>query len=143
LTTCTTTSWPDSWQHDLVDVEEAVLLEADVDERGLQAREHVVDAAFVDVANDRARAAPLEIQLGDLVTRARFNRLTSASGASRCRLSRGDRSGRFQQRDAGFAAVDADQYLLLQFFSFVGGAARSDEAHSSGLRARTVDWKCS
>ena len=39
---------------DLVDVEEAVLLEADLDERGLHAGQHVVDDAEVDVAGDRA-----------------------------------------------------------------------------------------
>ena len=50
---------------DLVDVQEAVLLEADVDERGLHAGEHVVDAALVDVADDRAAAAALDVELGD------------------------------------------------------------------------------
>ena len=44
----------DARQHDLVDVQEAVLLEADVDERGLEAGQHVVDLALVDVADDRA-----------------------------------------------------------------------------------------
>ena len=39
---------------DLVDVEEAVLLEADLDERGLHAGQHVVDVAEIDVAGDRA-----------------------------------------------------------------------------------------
>src|SRR5438105_12525 len=52
---------------DLVDVEEAVLLEADLDERGLHARKHVVDLAEVDVAGDRAAVGPLEVDLGDLV----------------------------------------------------------------------------
>ena len=52
---------------DLVDVEEAVLLEADLDERGLHARQHVVDDAEVDVAGDRAALRPLEVDLGDLV----------------------------------------------------------------------------
>jgi len=52
---------------DLVDVEEAVLLEADLDERGLHAREDVVDGAFVDVARDRAALGALEVGLGDLV----------------------------------------------------------------------------
>src|SRR5262249_30712365 len=53
--------------HDLVDVEEAVLLEADLDERGLHARQDVVDLSEVDVAGDRAPVRPLEIHLGDLV----------------------------------------------------------------------------
>ena len=51
---------------DLVDVEEAVLLEADLDERGLHAGQDVVDAAEVDVAGDRAALRPLEVDLGDL-----------------------------------------------------------------------------
>ena len=51
----------------LVDVEEAVLLEADLDERGLHARQDVVDGALVDVPRDRAALGPLEIGLGDLV----------------------------------------------------------------------------
>ena len=52
---------------DLVDVEEAVLLEADLDERGLHPRQDVVDDAEVDVAGDRAALGPLEVDLGDLV----------------------------------------------------------------------------
>jgi hypothetical protein len=51
---------------DLVDVEEAVLLEADLDERGLHPGQDVVDAAQVDVARDRAALGPLEIDLRDL-----------------------------------------------------------------------------
>src|SRR5262249_38753687 len=51
---------------DLVDVEEAVLLEADLDERRLHSGQDVVDAAEVDVAGDRAALGPLEIDLGDL-----------------------------------------------------------------------------
>ena len=49
---------------DLVDVQEAVLLEADLDERGLHAREDVVDGALVDVARDRAALGALEVDLG-------------------------------------------------------------------------------
>ena len=51
---------------DLVDVEEAVLLEADVDERGLHPGQHVVDGAQVDVPGDRAPVRALEVDLGDL-----------------------------------------------------------------------------
>ena len=61
----------DARQHDLVDVQEAVLLEPDVDERRLEPVEHVVDAALVDVADDRAAAAALEIELRDAVARRR------------------------------------------------------------------------
>ena len=52
---------------DLVDVQEAVLLEADLDERGLHAREDVVDGALVDVAGDRAALRALEVDLGGAV----------------------------------------------------------------------------
>ena len=52
---------------DLVDVEEAVLLEADLDERGLHPRQDVVDRAEVDVPGDRAALGPLEVDLGDAV----------------------------------------------------------------------------
>ena len=57
----------DAREHDLVDVQEAVLLEADVDERRLEAGQDVVDPALVDVADDRAAAAALEVDLGDAV----------------------------------------------------------------------------
>ena len=57
----------DARQHDLVDVQEAVLLEPEVDERRLEAGQDVVDLALVDVADDRAAAAALEVDLGDAV----------------------------------------------------------------------------
>src|SRR5262249_44328918 len=50
----------------LVDVEEAVLLEADLDEGGLHAGQDVVDGALVDVPCDRTALGPLEVGLGDL-----------------------------------------------------------------------------
>ena len=50
---------------DLVDEQEAVLLEADLDERRLHPRQDVVDDALVDVAGDRPAFGPLEIDLGD------------------------------------------------------------------------------
>ena len=56
-----------SGSDDLVDVEEAVLLEADLDERRLHSGEDVVDGALVDVARDRPALGPLEVHLGDLV----------------------------------------------------------------------------
>ena len=65
----------DARQHDLVDVQEAVLLQADVDERGLEAGEDVVDPALVDVADDRAGAPPLQIELGDVVAGGRVRLL--------------------------------------------------------------------
>ena len=53
----------DARQHDLIDVQEAVLLEADVDEGRLEAGQDVVDLALVDVADDRAPSAALYVQL--------------------------------------------------------------------------------
>ena len=50
-------------QDDLVDVQEAVALEADVDEGGLHAGKDVVDLPLVDVADDRAPAAALYVEL--------------------------------------------------------------------------------
>ena len=52
---------------DLVDVEEAVLLEPDLDERCLHPGQDVVDDAEVDVAGDRAPLGPLEVDLGDAI----------------------------------------------------------------------------
>ena len=60
---------------DLVDVEEAVLLEADLDERGLHAREDVVDDALVDVAGDRAPTRAFEVHLGHAVVFEHGDRL--------------------------------------------------------------------
>src|SRR5205085_3493946 len=51
-------------EHDLVDVQESVLLEPDVDERRLEPGQDVVDPALVDVADDRATPAALDVQLG-------------------------------------------------------------------------------
>ena len=52
-------------EHDLVDVEEAVLGQAGVDERRLHAREDVVHPAEVHVAEQRAARGALEIGLDD------------------------------------------------------------------------------
>ena len=52
---------------DLVDEQEAVLLEADLDERRLHPRQDVVDDALVDVPGDRAALGPLEVDLGDAI----------------------------------------------------------------------------
>ena len=76
LRTCTITCWPGLSScemsrrgtstppsgDDLVDVEERVLLEADVDEGRLHARQHVPHAGEVHVADDRALGA-LEVEL--------------------------------------------------------------------------------
>ena len=73
---------------DLVDVEEAVLLEADLDERRLHSGQDVVDGAEVDVAGDRAALGPLEVDLGDAVV--------------------------LEDGDALLADVDRDQQLALR-----------------------------
>ena len=72
---------------DLVDVEKAVLLEADVDERCLHARKDVVDDALVDVPGDRAPTGALEVHL--------------------------DRAAVLEDGDALLAYVDRDEHLLL------------------------------
>src|SRR5204863_3682800 len=66
----------------------AVLLEADLDERGLHAGQDVVDRAEIDVARDRALVGPLEVDLGDAVV--------------------------LQDRDALLADVDGDEELTLR-----------------------------
>ena len=85
----------DARQHDLVDMQEAVLLEPDVDERGLESSEHVVDPALVDVADDRARSAALQIQLGYVISGRGLRRPATLARARRLRrgLTVGDRSG--------------------------------------------------
>ena len=82
----------DAGQHDLVDVQEAVLLQADVDERGLQAGQDVVDLALVDVADDRAPAAALDVELSDPV---------AGSGLARRALARALRRGGGRRGAAG------------------------------------------
>ena len=73
---------------DLVDVQEPVLLEADLDERGLHPGKHVVDDAEVDVPGDRAPLRALEVDLGDAVV--------------------------LEDRDALLADVDRDEQLALR-----------------------------
>ena len=73
---------------DLVHVQEAVLLEPDLDERRLHAGEHVVDDAEVDVPGDRAPLGTLEVDLGDAVV--------------------------LEDRDALLADVDGDEQLALR-----------------------------
>ena len=84
---------------DLVDVQEAVSLQADVDERRLHAWQDVVDDALVDVADDRARATPFDVELGDLE-------------AVRATLLRADALA-FEYRDAGLTRVDGDENSFL------------------------------
>ena len=103
----------DAGQDDLVDVQEAVLVEADVDERGLQAGQDVVDLALVDVADDRAVAAALEVQLRDAVARARLGGRLGGGGAPAPAPWGAGLACGLEQRDPGLPAVDADEHLLL------------------------------
>src|SRR4029079_10515747 len=100
---------------DLVDIEEAVLLEADLDKRGLHARQDVVDDALVDVACDRAALGPLEVDLGDLVVLEHGDALL-AGGDSDQQLARGGgqrRTARRRPPALGAAAARALGLLAL------------------------------
>jgi hypothetical protein len=102
----------DARQHDLVDVQEAVLVEADVDEGGLEPGQDVVDLALVDVADDRPASATLEIDLGDAVARGDLGLLLTAA-TLRARLRRGLGLARgFEHGDPGLSPVDRNQHLL-------------------------------
>ena len=74
----------DAREHDLVDVQEAVLLEPDVDERRLEPSEHVVDAALVDVSDDRPRAAALQVELRYAVAGVGAAGLTAPPATAGC-----------------------------------------------------------
>src|SRR5262249_47661707 len=67
-----------------------------------------------DVADDRARAAALQIQLGDVIAGGGLGRLTTPPSA-RGALAVRDGPRSLQHRDSGLSPVDADQHLLLQF----------------------------
>ena len=99
---------------DLVDVEEAVLLEADLDERGLHSGQDVVDLAEVDVAGDRAALGPLEVDLGDLVV--------------------------LEHGDALLADVDRDDQLALRLRQRC--AARRFAAAAAAARLRRRSCRC-
>ena len=73
----------DAREHDVVGVQEAVLLEPDVDERRLEPGQDVVDLALVDVSDDRARSAALYVELRDAPVVA----LASCAPRARERLS--------------------------------------------------------
>ena len=72
--------------NDLIDVEEGVLLQADVHERGLHPRQHVGDFAQVDVADDAAFGA-LDIEF--------------------------DQAAILEHRDAGLVGVVRDEHLAV------------------------------
>ena len=113
-------------EDDLVDVEEAVALEADVDEGGLHAGQDVVDLALVDVADDRAPAAALDVELGDV-------------GLAAFRL-------RLEDGDAGLSALGGDQnrfFHLLQLSSVgyapPGPSTRASPGEPSPLTETRLD----
>ena len=123
---------------DLVDVEEAVLLEADLDERGLHARQDVVDDAEVDVAGDRAALGPLEVDLGDL-SRPRARRRASRprrprSSSSRFAFGSGAPLGR--RARGGACDVRSRGGLRSGVFSRARRGASSAAAVVGGLAGR-------
>ena len=79
---------------DLVHVQEAVLVEAHLDEGGLHSREDVLDPSLPDVTHDRALAAALDVALGGAAV--------------------------LQDCDARLGAVDGHQDLLVQDVSPFG-----------------------
>ena len=97
----------DPGEHDVVRVEEAVLVEADVHERGLEAGQDVVDLALVDVSDDRAVALALYVELGNAPVVGLLLLLLLP-------LTSGGAALRFQDRDSGFAPVHRDEQLLSQ-----------------------------
>jgi hypothetical protein len=95
-------------------VKEAVLVDADVDERRLEPRQDVVHAALVDVPDDRPRAAPLYVELADPPVRGLGLLLPTAPtlpAVSAAVLTLG-RSLRLEDGDSCFATVRRDEYLL-------------------------------
>ena len=48
-------------------MQESVLVEADIDERGLETGQDVVDLALVDVSDYRSASTALDIELGHVV----------------------------------------------------------------------------
>ena len=72
---------------DVGDVEEGVLLEADVDEGGLHPRQDPRHASLVDVSDDAALLAALDLHLGDAAV--------------------------LEDGDAGLAVVGGDEELFL------------------------------
>ena len=120
---------------DLVDVEEAVLLEADLDERGLHARQHVVDDAEVDVAGDRAALGPLEVDLGDAVVLEDGDALLADVDRDQ-QLALGGRQRRAARRLAAASALAAGAALaaLAACLLGLGDALASRAGSAGGLR---------
>ena len=102
----------DAREDHVVRVQEAVLVEADVDERRLEAGQDVVDLALVDVPDDRAVALALDVELGNAPVVGLLVLLTAATSS----LGGAPLGAalRFQDRDSGFASVHRDEQLLSQ-----------------------------
>ena len=104
---------------DLVDVEEAVLLEPDLDERGLHAGQHVVDRAEVDVPGDRSALRTLEVDLGDAVVLEDRDALLADVGRDEQLALRGRQRRPLLRRTAArlvrspLTALRANLFLLL------------------------------
>ena len=92
---------------DFSDVEERVALEADVDEGGLHAGQHLRDPALVDVADDAALMLALDEDLDDLIV--------------------------LEDRDARVVVARGDDHLLVHGTHSTVGRPR----HTSGRRPRT------
>jgi hypothetical protein len=110
-------------------VEEAVLLEADVHKGRLEAGKDVVDLSLVDVAHDRAAAAPLDVELPYPLVSSKAGRLRARTAAAPAASALVARSGlvllgrctawrgltlRLQDCDPRFATVDRDDHSLSQ-----------------------------
>ena len=95
----------DAREDHVVRVQEAVLVDSDVHEGGLEAGEDVVDLALVDVPDDRAIALALYVELCNAPVGLRLLLLPLTAGGGTLR---------FQDRDSCFAPVHRDEQLLLQ-----------------------------
>src|SRR5262249_5865127 len=132
----------------LVDVQKAVLLQADVDERGLQSWEDVVDLPLVDVADDRAPTATLYVQLSYAMVGPRAATAPLAGGGRPSfGGAGGGRAARHLRRHARLRAIAVDEYLLFQVDqvlrswygpSTVRKRARLEGAAETG--SRPVGW---
>src|SRR5207249_4230897 len=128
---------PDLWRHDLVHVEEAVLLQADIDERRLHAGQDVVDAPLVDIAHDRTPSPPLDVELGDPPVFRPGPRSLPPGTATAAPPSLGLA---LEDRDTGLAPVDGDQYLLTHRVSSLQSDGGHYEMVSCFARAAWRAW---